>query len=142
MSYPENCIRGIPNQSYISEGLIGAHLFHFNSKHVRGDGWCEQSINWKDNDGVIDFTLLKKKDDEEFQFKAGLAIIPKDELDLLIRRPLISGALSYERQPVENNPYHGNLLLRAHSPKPLMRLIAAGLALSISEHVKNYHNSI
>lgn len=134
MSYPDNCIRGIPNKSFlIEDGSIGSHLFHFKPEDGREDGWIEQSINWEDDDLAIEFTLNQTKENGERQFKAGVAKIPRDEIDRLSRLPTVNGILSYERRAVENNQYHGNLLLKTNVPKPTMRKIAAGIALAVSE---------
>lgn len=134
MSYPKNSIKGIPNDSFLVEdGSVGSHLFHFKEEHTRDDGWIEQSINWEDNEFVVDFTLHQKKEDGNLQFSAGAAIIPRYEIDRLNNRPTIKGLLSYERRPLDNNPYHGNILLRASVPKPTMKKIAASLALAVSK---------
>jgi len=137
MKYPRNSIKGIPNNDFvIADGSVGSHLFHFRDEHKRDDGWVEQSINWEDDESVIDFTLQQKKEDGELQFKAGVAIVPRSEIDRLKNRPTIKGMLSYERRPLDNNPYHGNFLLKAEVPKPTMKKIAAGLALAVSEIFK------
>jgi hypothetical protein len=136
MIYPENCIRGIPNSDFlINDGAIGSHLFYFKTEHKRDDGLIEQSINWEDDDTVIEFTLNQKKENGERQFKAGVAIIPREEIDRLSKRPTIRDLVTYERQPLQNNPYHGNILLQANVPKPTMKNIAAYLALSVSRVV-------
>lgn len=135
MTFPDNCLRGIPNDSYLNdEGSVGSHLFYFLDGD-RGDGWSEQSVNWEDDDTVIEFTLSQTKADGSFQFKAGLAEVPRAEIDRLNHRPTIKGLLSYERQPLQDNPYHGSILLRANTSKPTMKLIAAGLALAVSRVV-------
>lgn len=134
MSYPTNSIKGIANNDFLEDGHVGANLFYFNKDdHTRDDGRVEQSINWEDDKTAIDFSLSQKKDDEGLQFKAGVAIVPLSEIDRLRRNPNIMGLLSYERSPLTDNPYHGNLLLKADVPKRIMRKIAAGLALAVSE---------
>ena len=131
MHYPENSIKGIPNNDFLIEGRnVASHLFHF--EQTRDDGAVAQSINWEDGASVIDFTLNQRKENGELQFRAGVAIIPRSEIDRLCRLPTIGGLLSYERSPLEENPYHGNLLLQRDVPKQKMRQIAAGLALAIS----------
>ena len=136
MDYPGNCIRGIPDKSFLVEdGSVGSHLFHFKQEHARADRWIEQSINWEDDESAIDFTLSQKREDGELQFKAGVVIISRDEIDRLNNRLTIGGLLSYERQPLNDNPYHGNILLQARVPKPTMKKIAAGLALAVSKIV-------
>ncbi|HID30263.1 MAG TPA: hypothetical protein EYP19_09695 [Desulfobacterales bacterium] len=143
MSFAENCIRGIPNRSYLTdEGSVGSHLFSFNKAADRGDGWAELSINWEDDDCAIEFTLSQRKADGGFQFKGGAVVIPRPEVDRLNNRPTIrKGLVSYERQPLADNPYHGNILLRANTSKPTMRLIAAGLALAVSRIVPQKRDS-
>jgi hypothetical protein len=134
MSFPDDCIKGIPSDEYLTvEGAVASHLFYFKAGVDRDDGWAEQSINWEDDDTVIEFTLSQTKADGDFQFKAGAAVISRGEIDRLNDRPTIRGLLSYERQPIQDNPYHGNLLLRANTSKLTGRIVAAGLALAVSE---------
>lgn len=133
MDYPSNCLRGIPNPSYFNpDGTVGSHLFYFEANDHRTDGWNDLSINWEDNDSVSEFTLSQKNPDGGLQFKGGLVVLPRDELDRLNNRPLVKGLLSYERDALPDNPFHGNLLLQANTSKPTMKLIAAGLALAVS----------
>lgn len=137
MTFPDSCLRGIPNTSYLVEdGSVGAHLFHFEDKSTRDDEWIEQSISWEDDSAALALTLNQKKENGELQFKAGAVRIPRDELDRLSRQPTVTGFISYERRPLENNPYHGNLLLRSGVPKPTMKKIAAGIALAVSEIIR------
>ena len=59
MNFPDNSIKGIPNKEFlIDETTVGSHLFHF--KQTRDDEFVEQSINWEDNEFVIDFTLNQR----------------------------------------------------------------------------------
>jgi hypothetical protein len=137
MDFPDNCIKGIPNDTFlIEDGSVGSHLFHFKDEHKRDDEWIEQSINWEDDDAAIEFTMSQRKDDGEIQFKAGIVILPRREIERISRQPTVHGIVSYERQPLENNRYHGNILLRADTPKPTMKKIAAGLALAVSRVVR------
>ena len=132
MNFPDNSIKGIPNKEFlIDETTVGSHLFHF--KQTRDDEFVEQSINWEDNEFVIDFTLNQKRENGNLQFNAGVAVLPRSEIDRLNRRLAIRGLLSYERSPLNDNPYYGNLLLQANVPKAKMRQIAAGLALAVSK---------
>ena len=137
MDFPKNCIKGIPNSAFLGEdGTVGSHLFYFKENHARGDGWIEQSVNWEDDGLAIAVTLGQRKGDGELQFKAGAAIIPRSEIDRLNRRPLFRDLLSYERAPLEDNPYHGNLLLKEDVPKSTMKTVASGLALAITRIVR------
>ena len=109
------------------------HLFYFEDEHRRNDGWTEQSICWEDDQHALEMVFSQRKENGDFQFRTGAVRIPRDEIDRLNRRPTVAGSLNYERSPFENNPYHGNLLLRSDTPKPTMRKIAAGIALAVSE---------
>jgi len=138
MCYANSYIRGVPNDDFITpDGRISSHLFYFYPRDERTDGWLEQSINWLDNKQVIEFTLNQKNNKDEIKFKSGIVKLPRNEIDRLNQQPTIKGLLSYERCPIINNPYHGNLLLKNNTAKPTMKMIAAGLALTITAHIKN-----
>jgi len=137
MSLPSNFIRGIPNATFLNEGgSVGAHLFYFDLTSDRDDGWIEQSINWEDDDSTIEFTMQQRKSDGELQFKTGVVVVPKDEIEKLNSRPTIKGLLSFERRELIDNPYHGNLLLRSITSRPTMKLIAAGIALAVERIIQ------
>jgi hypothetical protein len=133
MIFPDNGIKGIPNSSFLYNGespQIATHLFYFKEEDARDDGWTEQSINWEDDGNAVNFTLNQTKADGDKQFKAGVAILPRVEIDRIRQRPTHADVLSYERQALPENPYHGNILLRTGKVKPpIMRQIAATLAL-------------
>jgi hypothetical protein len=133
MPFPENCIRGIPNKTFLyDDETVAAHLFDFKQRDARDDGLTEQSINWEDDTQAVEFTLSQTKEDGDRQFKAGVAIVPRSEIDRINKLPGIGGDLSYERQPLAGNPYHGNLLLPTDTSKKKMRMIAGSLALAVS----------
>jgi len=135
MSYPENCLRGISDPGHILEdGSLSSAAFNF-SETIRDDGWKELSINWDDDENCKEILLDQKKGNGELQFKAGYAILPRNELDHLSNQPMVNGILSYERLPLENNKYHGNILLRGNLPKPTIKKLQAGLALIVSRVV-------
>lgn len=134
MNFPDNCLKGVPNNTFLNkDGTVGSHLFHFKLERTREDGWIEHSINWEDDKSVVQLTLLQTKTDGELQFRGGVVRLPREEADRLNNRPTVKGLLSYERQPTKGNPYHGNILLQGGTSKPTMKLIAAGLALAVSE---------
>ena len=140
MTYPEEFIRGILNDEYVNdENSVETHLFYFHHlSSGRGDSWCEESINWND-EGAIEFSLNQTRNDGQIKFKSGIAIVPKDEIDHITSRPNNAGCLSYERYPLEENPYHGNLLLKVGTPKHIMHQIAANIALSVSKIIPNHN---
>lgn len=133
MPYPNTLLRGIPNDSFlVGDGTVGPHLFYFEN-NPRSDGQIEQSINWEDDVGALATTLAQTKDNGELQFRAGAVRIPRDELDRLTRCPTVPGFLAYERSALENNPYHGNLLIQSTVSLRTRKTIAAGIALAVSE---------
>jgi hypothetical protein len=140
MQYPNNCIRGIPKDiSITQEGTPPSHLFYFKDVH-REDGWDEQSINWEDDDSVIEFTLKQRNENGDIQFVNGVAVVSRHEIDRLIDRPQIKGLLQYERKPKDDNRYHGNILLKSGTSKQTMKLIASGIALAFEKIVPQAHN--
>lgn len=137
MSFPDNCLKGIPNQSFISQNAIGSHLFYFyEDRHRREDGWTEQSINWDDTQEARTILLEQTKEDGTIQFQEGLAVLDTGKLDNVREMPAVNGLLDYERSPIKSiNPYHGNLLLKNSTPKKKMKQIAAAIALTVHDTV-------
>ncbi len=128
-NFPESCIKGISAQDQIGQGGNAApHLFNFKDK-IRPDGWKEQSINWNDDEEAISFTLSQERDNGSIQFAYGVAILPTHEIERVKRHIKVPSALSYERDALPGNRYHGNILLRGDIQKPLMRMISANIAL-------------
>ena len=135
MSYPDECLKGIPNESFITQDKkISAHLFYFKDEHIRPDGWCRQSINWNDDDNSIQHTL-NQKNNGNVQFKIGVVLLSRAELDKISRRPLINGMLSYERDPLPDNRYHGNLLLKTDYSDRTMKMVAATISMTACERI-------
>lgn len=83
-----------------------------------------------DDQYAIDFTLRQTKDDGSLQFKVGVAVLPRFELNKIRKRH--ADFFEYERARTENNIYHGNLLLKADIRKERKTMIRAKLA-DISE---------
>lgn len=135
MDCPDQYIKGIPNDQFYQNGHLSGHLFEFNPQFNRDDGWCEQSVNWYDDDQAVTCTLEQKKEDQ-FQFKTGYAILPTSEIDRLNTQPSISNALSYERSPLDDNPYHGNLLIKNDVPKSKRKMISAAIALTYTKIIE------
>lgn len=135
MNYPDNCIKGIPNSDFLSPDRtqVASHLFHFKLEPSIDNGWKQQSINWEDDQSAIQFTLDQRKEgSEERQFKEGAAILPRYEIDRLNKLATINGRLKYNRQPIQSNSYHGNILLATGVTKHTMLQVAASLALCVS----------
>lgn len=140
---PKKMIRGIPNQTYLdNDGYPKYTLFYefaLNSK--REIELLELSINWYDNDSALAQIFEQKKTDGEYQFKLGGVILNKDELDRQRSRPAVQGLLSYERYRLEDNDYHGNLLLKKGLSKDKVKLIASGIALCVENVERRPENT-
>lgn len=133
MEYPDKFIRGISSTDFIDEdGRASAALFQFLDMG-REDEFYEASINWYDDEEALLLILeqRKEKDDKEIQFKGGAAIIDRIEADRIMNNPLYKLIFSYERFPIDGNPYHGNLLRKGKTiKKGIQTVIAASLAMN------------
>jgi hypothetical protein len=135
MPYPDCCLKGIDLKDAISDdGEIGSHILYFKVAE-RPLSWEKQSINWQDDDSAIGFTLGQTNQDGTLQFKYGVLVLSRYEIDRINNRPQISGILSYEREPLQYNDYHGNLLLAAGVSKKKMKQVAATLVAYATEKI-------
>jgi len=130
MVYPDRCIRGILNDSWLEDSsCANIQLFQFDSNKCRDDGWIPESINWMDNEEVILFTLNQKNDgQDQYQFGTGIAILFRRELDMLKRKTGFTEFFDYERSPLPKNDYHGNILLKDTIPGRMKTMIRNILA--------------
>lgn len=140
-NFSQEFFRGISTIDFITpEGYIKAGAFKFSEydNNLRnGDGFCELSINWNDDEYALTTLLEQHKPfKEEKQFKVGYCVIERTHLDLLLRNLIKNGHFSYERKPIlENeekdiqvNPYHGNLLMLNNLDKNVQKNIQHSLA--------------
>jgi hypothetical protein len=142
MPYPKQFLKGVPHERFIgSDDAPTSDLFYFLEEHQktpRDDNCLEESINWRDDDGADKVLFDQTKDDGQFQFAGGIAILCRIELDHIIRKPLFRDCLGYERREISGNKYHGNLLLSQSVGKREMKKIAATIAsMCFIEMVKN-----
>jgi hypothetical protein len=128
--YPDNCLRGIPSkeQIVVEGGAIAPHSDVFRFTDTRANGDFTQSINWKDDRRAIAFTLAQTNRDGGVQFRGGVAVVSRIELDRISKLPTIGQALSYDRERLDDNPYHGNLVLAAGVSPTRRKMIQATLA--------------
>lgn len=115
MNYPPTCLRGIANfpdcidsNGRPNERIFRPHSSQFPNEH----GWLEFSINWEDDDTVEELTRNQRKTDNTIHFVKGVIRMSREKVDHLKKNQPCMGFLDYERHPLENNPYHGNLLIR------------------------------
>jgi len=136
-SYPDKFLKGIPNSDKVDEDdAPTSDIFYFTKNEERDDDFLENSINWDDEPESAEHILKRinlKKENDELQFKAGYAIMCRHQLDHLLTRPLMKGVVSYERNVLSDNKYHGNLLVLYSISKPKMKRIAATIVLNCFE---------
>ena len=77
----------------------------------------------------------KQNDESTLQFKIGAAIMSRDRVDFIKNSPNAKGALLYERKELEDNPYHGNLLMKPGLSKPIKTMFSASLAMCVEKIV-------
>lgn len=130
--FPDKFFRGIKSNNYISEGMVKSNLFFIELSNLteRPVNNYAESINWDDDKNALYFTLNQKRiDDVTKIFQAGVAVVFKSTIDSFIKNASIAqDVLSYEREKIIGNPYHGNLLLKKNISNSRRALIAGALA--------------
>ena len=131
--YADNLLRGLSADDWVRDGLVTAAAFQikFEQPFLR-NGQAAQSICWED-DGSVVAIMLQQKRESAFQFKAGIARLPYTAVRHITRLPALTGILSYDREPLEDNPYHGNLLVSPSSTPTQRKLLPAAIALHVSD---------
>lgn len=111
--YPESFLRGIVQKEHISDFIIKSSFFSSGfSKNPREDGYFDMSINWYDCKESLDLAMNQRKENTEekaITYKHGIAEFDTKIINDIVKR--YKNLLSYERAPLDNNIYHGNLLL-------------------------------
>lgn len=114
-SFPETCLKGIPNltpQFINSQGEVSPFLFRPHSEQEPNtNGFHESSINWEDDSNVEKFTLNMKKPNGTVMFFGGVARMIRGLLDSVITETVCRNLVYYERDPIDENKYHGNILM-------------------------------
>ena len=131
MAYPDTLLRGLITPSSVtSERYVTAEAFQFQDfRQKRSDNYNELSINWEDSDEAVDVLLKQKKEgSEDPQFKIGFARMSFSRIKDVLKPHISDKTYSYERKPVDGNPYHGNLLADAKLSKQIVKNIQHSLA--------------
>lgn len=133
IEYPDYAFRGLTDKNHINiefNRILG-EAFCFDGKHPNEDGYDELSINWDDDENSLDnLKIQKKANADTLKYGNGIVRIPTSKLKEMKNR--YKGYFTYERKPVENNDYHGNLLLNFDGMnKQMRRLISNELALNV-----------
>lgn len=123
--FSEKILKGIPNsQSYNEYGVTSA-LFPFNKESPvkEKENWWEESINWSDEDQSVEYLLNQKKNgSNDFQFKEGIAVFLREEIDRVILKKKLREKLKYDRDGIPHK-YHGNILMHKSVPNPFKKMI-------------------
>ena len=129
MSYPDNFLKGLSDKNLLTPDGVGvsAAVFYFDSQHMR-NGWFEQSICWEDDGNAVTLMLRQRKGDSAIQFKAGVVRVPRSCVEYINKLPRTKDLLSYERKELDDNRYHGNLLLKENTHTFTMKIVAAMIA--------------
>jgi hypothetical protein len=120
--YPDFCLRGL-RKSDINNNSLNSNAFYpdENTASTRLDRGMETSINWEDNETVVELTL--------HYFPTGYARIARSAIHTVNSLPGVNNSLSYERKPENNNPYHGNIVYKTGLTKSQMRAISTSIIL-------------
>jgi hypothetical protein len=132
--YPDTCLKGIPNETYIIGNSVSFTAFMPPSGQAV-NGWRESSINWELDELAI-AELLNRHKNGEVHFKAGAVKIPRSELDEIIELFQVRDKFRYERKPDNDNRYHGNLLFIETMEKELRTTICGALSRSVTDFVR------
>ena len=154
MEYPKLYLRGIsrddsqffnppiPNTTF---RIPTANIFSggFDSNDERQDDFEELSINWIDDDGAFEVAFNQKNSKSgECQFKAGVGVYDFGTLKEIVSSQYFKEVLDYERAPIPNNKYHGNILLHKgvsaeKSMKSMKNMICGKIAMAYVEYREN-----
>lgn len=131
--YPDEILRGISNNNrdfITEEGYVTQAAFRFDEYNTeRCDGFCELSINWVDDEGAVDVLLRQINPKKGVpQFQGGYCRFARKMLRAALNAYFRNGHLSYERSPLSENKYHGNILIKNDVSKPIKTNVQATLA--------------
>jgi hypothetical protein len=91
---------------------------------ARADGMRETSISWEDNPQVLD-----RISSDDLNARFGVARLSRVDIEYVARRARLLRCLEMERQPMGDNPHHGNILFDGQLANPIQRMLAENLAL-------------
>lgn len=115
---------------FTREQNVGPGAFQFgNHTDKRSDNYHEASVNWEDDRGAL-ITLLeqKKEGTNEIMFKFGYARLPLNLVKVTLKSFMDKNCLAFERRPLKDNPYHGNILIPGDLQKQEKTMIQNNLA--------------
>ena len=127
--YPDRCARGLSQESitiFQGEELVADSAFQF-QPNQKDKQLLECSINWVDDAGAIKQMQQETKANGHLKFQHGIVCIRIVDIDQSNNRWL--QGLTYNRDILPNNPYHGNLIIpNEYTEKRVMRALQVALA--------------
>ena len=136
INYSNDLLRGLSGDDWVCDGIVTAAAFQLKFEPQFMKNECvAHSICWEDDTLVVDLMMKQKKtnDPEIVQYKAGIARYSRESIDRIIKSPAFMGILSYDREPLEGNPYHGNLLTKRTLSNTQKKLLPGVIATQFSE---------
>lgn len=134
--FPENCLRGVFSSKHIVKetGGVSFEVFIPNTKtsENREDRGEEVSINWEDDESVLEFTLNCRKENGYFLFPNGAVKLKHKYINRINTLPTMENPISCERREIKDNPYHGNIVYREGLTPKVKKMIAYYLAVHAS----------
>jgi hypothetical protein len=139
-TYPESFYRGITVSNMINleyKRVLG-DVFRFDGNHKNENGYDEISINWNDDSNSLENIKNQKKDESTvLKYANGIVQVPTKKIKEMRNR--YQEDFSYERKPIENNEYHGNILLNFDKiQKQWRKVISDELAMNV-ESIYTYN---
>lgn len=142
--FPERCLRGLKDNAHLEVADDGLTVWilskafepHWRTREERTkrgkSHHYESSINWED-DASEPLQLLCK---DAANAKCGIVSIRLADLEKARQvNPRATTSLSWERDPIKHNQYHGNLLFSGNLPRPLVRELAAVVATHVQDNL-------
>lgn len=139
-SFPSVFFRGISNEDDLDNDVYlksSAFLFGRDVPKDRTDGNRELSVVWDDCKEALETLLRQRKTKGDgLQFPCGYATITLSRFEDTVLKYITGGLVSYERKPIcgdtesgiEDNPYHGNILLHMSASEQQKKNIQHALA--------------
>lgn len=122
---PAACLRGIRQQKWVqgSVVLFDAFMPDVTTAKDRDDRGEETSVNWQDDDTVLARTH------RETNAQGGVARVEKETIEYVRTRRNTLEQIFGERQEIDGNPHHGNIVFKAGMTPALKKAAANALAI-------------
>lgn len=135
---PNRFFRGLSSEKdFTPEGYITPSAFEFHDHtNDRDDNYWEASINWDDDEKALS-TLMEQRSEKTNKLmfdKYVYLLLSQVRSDL--SAPIEEKYFKYERRPLPNNIYHGNLLALGSLDKKTKNLFKSSLAMIATQNLK------